>query len=603
MTPDPPPLPPSSFLAAAIQFEPALFEKDENIARLIELTEEAASNGARLIVHPEMATTAYCWGSRAEVAPYVETIPGPTTERFGAVARRHGCYLVVGMAEVAATTGVYYNSAALLGPEGLVGVYRKTHSYLAEPKWAKDGDLGLPVFATPLGRIAITICMDASFPETTRIPALRGADVICFPTNWLGTKSPSAAWMARALESGVYLIAANRYGLERTVQFSGGSCVIDPDGTVQSALDTGDGVVYGTVDPGRARDKRLGGDRGEDKLADRRPDAYGNLTLNAYLWNPREFHDLYGLHPLPDGRRSRVAVCQFAPRADDVSSNLDRIAVLTAEHAGRALLVFPELAVSGPLGDRATAERLAESVPGPMTERLRKIASMHGAYLVAGVAERDGARLFNSAVLIGPDGVAGVYRKLHLTADDRGWATPGDRGLPTFDIPAGRIGMLIGYDVLFPEASRSLALDGADLIAFPSLVDGPAVRPLGATAVPLPPPIERGATEDHFHLWRERAAENFTAVAFANGAAPAMGWSAVFIPTWEDEPRHESVLRAAAEGNAEAVLDTTNLATRYVTNPVRAKDILALRAPIWYDPLQAPPWRAADSLRQPAGRC
>ncbi|MEA2595596.1 MAG: hypothetical protein QOF01_2065, partial [Thermomicrobiales bacterium] len=313
---------PGPFLAAAIQFEPALFAKEANIARLLALTEEAAHNGAKLIVHPEMATTSYCWASRTEVAPFVEPIPGPTTDRFGELAARYDCYIVVGMPEVEPATGVFYNSAALIGPNGVVGVYRKTHPYISEPKWAKDGDLGLPVFETPLGRIAIVICMDAVFPETTRIPALRGADVVCFPTNWLGGKCPSATWIARAFESGVYYVAANRYGLERGVQFSGGTCVIDPDGSITTSLDTGDGIVYGEINPARARDKHLAPGTIEDKLADRRPDAYGNLTLNTYLWRDWDFQGLYGLHPLPQGRLSRVAVAQFSSRTGATAANL-----------------------------------------------------------------------------------------------------------------------------------------------------------------------------------------------------------------------------------------------------------------------------------------
>src|SRR6185312_203536 len=123
-------------------------------------------------------TTAYCWADRAEVAPEVEPVPGPSTERFGEIARRYSCWIVLGMPEVDPETDVYYNSAVLIDPEGPVGVYRKTHAFISEPTWAKDGDLGLPVFETPLGRIAMTICMDACYPETARIPALGEADVI-----------------------------------------------------------------------------------------------------------------------------------------------------------------------------------------------------------------------------------------------------------------------------------------------------------------------------------------------------------------------------------------------------------------------------------------
>jgi len=552
------------------------------------MTEEAARNGAKLVVLPEMATTSYCWASRAEVAPYVEPIPGPTTGRFGDLARRYSCHIVVGMAEVEPATGVFYNSAALVGPDGVVGVYRKTHPYIAEPKWAKDGDLGLPVFETPLGRIAIAICMDAIFPETTRVPALRGADVVCFPTNWLGSKCPSPTWIARAFENGVYFVAANRYGLERGVQFSGGSCLIDPDGEVLSSLDTGDGIVYAEVVPARARDKRLTPGRREDKLADRRPDAYGNLTLNTYLWRDWDFHGLYGLRPLPAGRKSRVAVAQFAPQPGQIEINLDRIAAFAEFHAGVDLLVLPELAVTGPIADRSSAEKVASAIPGPATDRLHEIAVQSAKYLIAGLVERDGDLLYNSAAVVGPTGVVGVYRKVHLTGDDRAWATPGDRGLLTFDLPVGRVGVLIGYDALFPEACRSLALDGADLVACPSLVDGPRVQAGGPTAIPFPPNIDTGRTADHFHLWRERATENCTYVAFANGAASAMGWSAVFGPDTEGQPCDERVLHGDGEGSVEMEIDTTNLETRYATNIVRAKDMLAFRMPIWYDALQEP---------------
>src|SRR5579864_1807117 len=251
------------YRVAAIQYEPILGEKEKNVTDLLRLVEEAAQHEARLIVLPEMATTGYCWQSRAEIAPHVEPIPGPTTERFQQLATRYGCYIAVSLAEVDLTTDVYYNSMALLGPEGLVGNYRKIHSYISEPRWARDGDLGMPVWDTPLGRLAPMICMDAMYFEAARIPALHDADVLLFPTNWNDEKCPSSWWMARAFENGVYFIAANRYGSERGVQFSGGSCILNPDGSIQAYLDNGEGIVYGEVDLSRCRNKSWG-DPGEE---------------------------------------------------------------------------------------------------------------------------------------------------------------------------------------------------------------------------------------------------------------------------------------------------------------------------------------------------
>jgi predicted amidohydrolase len=588
--------PPAPYRVAAIQFEPTLFSKSANLEALLRLTNEAAAGGAKLIVTPEMATTAYCWATRDEITSDVEPVPGPTTRRFAEMAADHDCWIVVGLAEVDPETDIYYNSAVLIGPEGPVGLYRKTHAYISEPKWAKDGDLGLPVFETPIGRIAMTICMDACYPETARVPALAGADVICFPTNWLSEKSPSPSWMARAAENGVYLVAANRYGLERGVQFSGGSAVIDPDGSLQSVVDSGDGIVWGWIDPARARDKHPVSGRPEDLIADRRPDAYGTMTLNTYLWDPKEFHGLYGIRPLPETRRSRVAVVQFSPNSGDVAGNLDRVAGETAALGDTDLVVFPELVVTGSVADRETAERLAESIPGVSTERLREIAASADAYLVAGLIERDAdsGQLYNSAVLVGPSGVCGTYRKLHLAGEDRAWATPGDLGLPTFDIPAGRIGVLIGYDALFPEAARSLALDGADIIACPSLLSWPPVLPYGETAVPMPPFVEAGATDAHFHLWRERERENNAHVLFANGAAPWLGWSGCFAAVWESEPRQESLVRGNGEGTSTLEIETHEVS--------RAKDLVRMRMPIWYDAMQAPPETAARIARERGAR-
>ncbi len=578
---------PGPFRVAAIQFEPVLFEKEANIRRLVALTEGAAENGARLIVHPEMATSGYCWQSRAEITPFVEPIPGPTTDLFADVAARYNIYIVAGLAEVAPETGIFYNSSVLIGPDGVVGVYRKTHSYISEPKWAKDGDLGIPVFETELGRIAMIICMDATFFEAARIAAVQGADVICFPTNWLSEKSPSPTWMARAYENDAYFISANRYGLERGVQFSGGSCVIGPDGAVQDVVDTGDGIAYGIVDPSRKR---------TELMAERRPEAYGSLTLNTYLWNASEFHGLYNLRPLPAGRKSTIAVAQFAPQSGDIEGNLGAIEAATDANPNVDLIVFPELALTGPVCDRIEASQFAETVPGKATVRLKEIASANGTYLVVGLIERLGEALYNSAVLVGPEGVVGSYRKLHLTPEDRRWATPGESELPTFDTLIGRIGLQIGYDVNFPEAARCLALDGADLIAWPSACSSPAIRGWGETKVPHPPHVQSGPTDDHFHLWRERSKENCTYVAFANDPSSGMGWSGIFAPAVESAPRPEGLIPGQEEGVVFLELDTTNLDSRYNTNYARAKDLLGMRAPIWYDVLQAPSNRPLSNV-------
>jgi len=563
---------------AAVQFEPTMFEKEHNIVRLLEMATEAAEAGARLIVTPEMGTTGYCWFDRDEVAPFVETIPGPTTERFAKVAKAYDCYIVIGMPEVDVASGLYYNSAVLIGPEGVIGTHRKTHPYISEPKWSAPGDLGHQVFDTPVGRIALLVCMDIHFIETARLAALGGADVICHISNWLAERTPAPYWISRAFENGCYLIESNRWGLERTVQFSGGSCVIEPDGTIAAVIDGGDGIAYAQMDLERARARRV---FDEPVFEQRRPELYMELPTTTYAWNPLDFFGLYGHRPLPPGRRSRVAVAQFTP-GSDIEANLARVEELAVEAKadGAELVVFPERAITG------LDEPAAQSVPGPATDRLVALAAKYGIYLIAGLAEQDGDTRYNSAVLVGPEGLIGTHRKIHLDASDGNWASAGD-AWSVFDTRLGRIGVLVGHDAAFPESGRILSLRGCDLIACPAAISGRFTTPHAGTTVAQNYPIPTGADPHHWHHFRARAGENNVFLAFANVLDPARGYegkSGVFGPDTFEFPRREAIV-AAGEGVASIEIDTTNLDSRYPTNVVRRKDMMVMRLPHHYQKL------------------
>ncbi|MEO8970662.1 MAG: nitrilase-related carbon-nitrogen hydrolase [Ktedonobacteraceae bacterium] len=577
------------YRVAAIQYESTLGAREQNIGDLLRLVEEAAQHEARLIVLPEMATTGYCWESREEITPHIEPIPGPTTERFQQLAAHYGCYIAVSLPEVDPDTNIYYNSVALLGPEGIVGTYRKIHSYISEPRWARDGDIGMPVWETPLGRLTPLVCMDAEYFEAARIPALHGADVILFPTNWLDDKSPSSCWMARAFENRVYFIAANRYGRERGIQFSGGSCVLNPDGTIQSYLDNGEGIVYGEVDLDQSRDKNWGHVGAQfiapssvsaagNCLADRRPAEYTTLTYNSYLWEPLRYHGLYQLGELPPGQLSCVAIVQTnldemhtLPGMEQVRAWRGMIEGLINDHtpARPDVLVLPELTIPGPVPSQQNSnqpEQLTEDVmrdhfrngaiqiPGPETNALVELAKEFQISLVLGVAERDEQTrtdreptYFNTVLLVDPEGVYGTYRKLHLTTLDRLWASPGNLGLPTFDTPTGRIGLATGYDVLFPETLRILAGKGADLVCAPALLNFPDPIGLGPTTIPYDKPVAPAEYDPtHFLIWRVRAAEHHVYLALANWCSArngihANGYSGIFSPTREIYPLKEVI--------------------------------------------------------------
>lgn len=566
---------------AAVQFEPTLFEKPRNLDRLSEWVEEAARAGAQLIVTPEMGTTGYCWQDREEVAPYVETIPGPTTERFARLARQYGCHIVIGMPEVDPVDDLYYNAAVLIGPQGVVGKHRKTHPYISEPKWAASGDLGHQVFDTPIGRIALLICMDIHFLETARVAGLGGADVICHVSNWLAERTPAPYWINRAFENGCYLVESNRWGQERGVQFSGGTCVIEPDGHVQGILDKGDGLLFGKLDLARVRDRQ------PMLMAARRPALYKELAQPAYAWNPLDFFGLYGLSPRAKGKVSAVAVGQFAP-GRDTAANLRAITqqAQAAKAQGAELVVFPELSLSGGYVDDTSAL----AVDGPEVRALLNLAIELRVHLVAGLVLAEGQALYNSAVVVGPEGGVGHYHKLHLSEGDKAWATPGTTW-KTLDLPLGRVGLLIGDDCLVPEAGRVLALRGCDLIACPAALSAPLPGAHPGTAIAHPAPIPTGADPYHWHLGRVRAGENNLYMAFANSLDPAVGSfgaSGVFGPDTFAFPRQE-VIVTGERGHAVAQMDTSNLDTPYPTNVVRRKDLVLMRQAHQYGPL----WQVA----------
>jgi N-carbamoylputrescine amidase len=170
-------------------------------------------------------------------------------------------------------------------------------------------------------------------------------------------------------------------------------------------------------------------------------------------------------------RVARIAVCQYAPKVGDLEFNRSQ-AVRWAQEAasqGADLCVLPELASSGytfsSVAEAAAAAEDADS--GATVSALVAVARESGMHIVCGIDESDGDCRHNSAVLLGPSGRLATYRKLHLFYDEQTWFTPGD-SLPVVDLPFGRVGMIICYDLWFPEAVRALALAGADIVAVPT---------------------------------------------------------------------------------------------------------------------------------------
>jgi predicted amidohydrolase len=165
----------------------------------------------------------------------------------------------------------------------------------------------------------------------------------------------------------------------------------------------------------------------------------------------------------------RVGFYQFNPIFGEVKRNLDSVCTRIARESCD-LMVLPELFASGyQFASKQEAESLAEPVPeGPTTQRLLEVAQDRGMSIVAGLPERAEGRCYNSAVLVGASGFIGVYRKTHLFFEETLFFAPGDTGLQVWDIGAAKVGVMICFDWIYPEAARTLALKGAEIICHPS---------------------------------------------------------------------------------------------------------------------------------------
>jgi predicted amidohydrolase len=259
------------------QFGPKLLEIETNLS---EIATAASDLSADLAVFPELASSGYFFSSHEDVRRIAETIPnGPTTRAAIEVASSRACHVVIGLPEIDGDK--IYNSAVLVGPDGYIGRYRKTHLFYEEKIWFSPGDTGFPIFdvVSPSGvsyKLGIMICFDWFFPESTRTLAARGADVIAHPSNLVKEWCPTAMPI-RALENHVFTATANRIGAEsngtETLSFIGSSLICGPDGTVRARTGrTTTDWIEAPCDLEEARDKRV--TSRNEVFSDRRPDTY-----------------------------------------------------------------------------------------------------------------------------------------------------------------------------------------------------------------------------------------------------------------------------------------------------------------------------------------
>jgi N-carbamoylputrescine amidase len=287
--------PPRTFTLALVQMKCAP-DRDANLAKAADRIREAAKAGAQIVCLPELFLGPYfCQREDADLFDLAEPIPGPSSERLAKVAKATKTVVVASLFE-RRTAGVYHNTAVVFDADGaLLGLYRKMHipddPLYYEKFYFTPGDLGWKVFDTRPAKVGTLVCWDQWYPEAARLTALRGAELLVYPTaiGWHPKEKAEygqqqhQAWelmqRAHAVSNGVFVAAVNRVGHEGPagggLEFWGGSFVCDPFGVVlRRGSHDREELLIVECDRRRIEEVR----RNWPFLRDRRIDAYEGIT-------------------------------------------------------------------------------------------------------------------------------------------------------------------------------------------------------------------------------------------------------------------------------------------------------------------------------------
>lgn len=225
--------------------------KQSNIKILEEFITEAARSGAKLILTPEFGIVGYPdipelpsaednFRSRDDIRPYVETVPGPSTQYFSKLSKKLGVYIHFGLAEKDRITNVYYNSVVVVGPTGKIEAkYRKRNLYSLENQFLVAGK-EITTYNAPFGKVGLIICADVYDYVTLLEYKKEQVKVLALSTSWAEYNSGWSYFTRAAIENGAYLLASNH-------DWYPDSGVINPDGSIQSHIRQSSGIAYGQI--------------------------------------------------------------------------------------------------------------------------------------------------------------------------------------------------------------------------------------------------------------------------------------------------------------------------------------------------------------------
>ena len=523
------------------------YENKENILRMID---KAADVHPQLMVLPECAYPAY-YISPLMVKNSLE-FQKSTLELISEVKQRaklYKCTIALGIVETDLIKNIFYNSALLINPEGQEIIrFRKSYLWHFDSHWFCAGDQ-YPVFETEFGKVGVFICADGRLPEIVRCLSLQGADILIDLTNWVTSgfeketlSNPQVEYMipTRALENRVWIIASNKVGMEaKSILYCGKSAVFNPDGQIAKiASSCQEEILFYEISLEEALDKSI--DNQINIINDRRPELYSELI------QPTDTLPVYSIMKKKTGPKNPnplTAVVQIEFE-DNFRKYLQKIEFFVNNLLEQEtdIIIFPECNFIFP-------ENGEEII-----HKIKQITKDRKTLCAITLVEKADESYYKTTFLIESGKLQGKYRKTHLEREEKSLFSSGDLGLPVFRTSYGYMGVMMGYEGLFPEIARILTLKGADIIIWPS----------------------KFSNDRQINICRSRGAENKIFIACSNSIShQSNGHSLVTSPSGQ-------ILTACLGKTEQASLSSLNLLLARNKNIVPHTNTILNRKPDTY---------------------
>lgn len=444
---------------AIIHFNPQINEKNENIARLKELIENAFNSGAEIVLAPELSTTGYLISKEDVLNGQGITNPIYELKEIADLAKRYDGYVCMGYAEVT-EGGHTYNSAILFGPEGVEINQRKR----TLPGWNERGNNELTTIETKYGNVGVIICADSYSPDYTRILALKGADIILLPCTWWGDEGQLSTWKSRARENGVWMIIGNRWGNEYDSYYDynvdmndAPSAIISPYGNVELAYtkysdnDSSDKILLHRISVDEKREVY--------SLIHRNPSSYIAIANEFY----RPTLGNLSVPGLPESGEYKSVALSYIPK-DSATQNLNKIKqLLRKEQDEIDLVTLPAYGLT------KRAIRTENLLKTKCVQELQNIVEHWNIdLLVTQINIKEKNETAYGMLIMQKRELPIVVRQIH-DEKSKNKIVLGSHEEPFYlDIEKARVGIITGNDYMFPETITSLAKNGVDIVLISS---------------------------------------------------------------------------------------------------------------------------------------